>query len=172
MSSPSSQRLQPVVRTTCGLLLRLMAFCSVPPVEKWMAPSSHTATSGVTWGRPSARTVQIQKISASSSARRVSSHVVAVAAGSLNRMSISVAGLLIEVLLLPPPRSRTSVSCSLRRTGHAVPLSPARGADASLVGEVPQVGGRLRDGGPPHEAGDRRPAAGPGQLPGDLPDGG
>jgi hypothetical protein len=76
-----------------------MAFCSVPPVEKWMAPSSHTATSGVTWGRPSARTVEIQKSSAASSARRVSSHVVATAAGSLNRVSISVTGLLIEVLL-------------------------------------------------------------------------
>jgi hypothetical protein len=29
---------------------RLTAFCSWAPVQKWMAPSSHTATSGVTCG--------------------------------------------------------------------------------------------------------------------------
>src|ERR1019366_2093167 len=57
-----------------------------------MAISSHTATSGVTWGRPSDRTVEIQKSSASSSARRVSSHPVATVSGSLKRGSMFVTG--------------------------------------------------------------------------------
>src|ERR1700686_3986803 len=57
-----------------------------------MAPGSHTATSGVTWGRPSARTVEIQNSSAVSSTRRVSSHPVATASGSLKRGSIFVTG--------------------------------------------------------------------------------
>src|ERR1019366_1830237 len=91
-SSPSSQRLQPVVRITCGLERMLRAFCSSAPVTKWTAPSSHTATSGVTWGRPSVRTLEIQNSSAASRTRRVSSHVVATASGSLNRASSCVVG--------------------------------------------------------------------------------
>src|SRR6266699_6447665 len=54
----------PAARITCGFLRRFTAFCSVSAVQKWRAPSSHTATSGVTWGRPSARTVEIQNSSA------------------------------------------------------------------------------------------------------------
>lgn len=34
------------------------SFCSPSPVQKYSAPSSQTATSGVTCGRPSARTVE------------------------------------------------------------------------------------------------------------------
>src|SRR3954453_1186374 len=62
-----------------------------------MASSSQTATSGVTCGRPSARTVEIQNSSASSSARRVSSQLVATASWSLNRVSSSVTGCFIGV---------------------------------------------------------------------------
>src|SRR6266568_982227 len=64
-----------------------------------MASSSHTATSGVTCGRPSARTVQIQNSSAVSSSRRVWSHPVATASWSLNRASSSVTGSRIDRLL-------------------------------------------------------------------------
>src|SRR6266702_2688542 len=64
-----------------------------------MASSSHTATSGVTCGRPSARTVQIQNSSAVSSSRRVWSHPVATASWSLNRASSSVTGSRIDGLL-------------------------------------------------------------------------
>src|SRR5229473_3798322 len=64
-----------------------------------MAPSSQTATSGVTCGRPSARTVQIQKSSAVSITWRVSSHPTASEPGSLNRLSISVTGLFMWCLL-------------------------------------------------------------------------
>ena len=39
-------------------------FCSSAPVAKWIASSSHTAMSGVTCGRPSARTVETQNSSA------------------------------------------------------------------------------------------------------------
>ena len=49
---------------TRGLLARLRAFCSSGPVEKCSASSSQTATSGVTCGRPSVRTVEIQKADA------------------------------------------------------------------------------------------------------------
>src|SRR5262249_14133441 len=98
-SSPLSHALQPVVRTTCGLRLRFTAFCSVAPVQKWIAPSSQTATSGVTGGRSSARTVVIQNSSAVSSTRRVSSHLVATASASLNRGSSSVTGAFIKALL-------------------------------------------------------------------------
>src|SRR5262249_55890505 len=78
-SSPRSPPLQPVVRITCRLALRFTAFCSPGPVAKWIASSSHTATRGVTCGRPSARTVEIQNSSASSRAIRVSSQLVATA---------------------------------------------------------------------------------------------
>src|SRR3984893_7394149 len=61
-----------------------------------MAPSSHTATSGVTWGRPSARTVETQNSSAVSSTRRVSSQPVATVSGSLKRGSIFVTGSFIK----------------------------------------------------------------------------
>src|SRR5580658_1940357 len=57
-----------------------------------MAPSSHTAAQGVTWGRPSARTVEIQNTWADSSTRRVSSHSVATAPGALYRSSRVVTG--------------------------------------------------------------------------------
>src|SRR5690606_11878667 len=86
-SSPSSHRLHPVVRTTCGLAARFRAFCSCGPVQKWTAPSSHTATSGVTCGRPSARTVVSQDTPARRRTATASSQVVAVASGSLNRGS-------------------------------------------------------------------------------------
>jgi hypothetical protein len=49
---------------TWGFVRRLTAFCSAGPVQKWRASSCHTATSGVTCGRPSARTVVIQNSSA------------------------------------------------------------------------------------------------------------
>ena len=91
-SNPCSQALQPVVSVTYGLPVRLMAFCSAAPVQKWMASSSQTAGSGVTWGRPSPRTVEIQKSSAASIAPRVSSQPVATAPGSLNRWSRTVTG--------------------------------------------------------------------------------
>lgn len=50
------------------------------------------AVSGVTCGRPSARTLVIQQSSAVAMARSVSAHGVAVAVGSLERGSSEVAG--------------------------------------------------------------------------------
>src|SRR5580700_685541 len=76
-SSPPSHPLHPVVSTTCELERMLMNFCSVAPVEKQTAPSNHTATTGVTWGLPSALTVDTQNSSADSSASLVSSQLVA-----------------------------------------------------------------------------------------------
>ena len=51
------------------------------------APSRQAPISGVTWGRPSARTVVSQYSSASTSTFSVSGHGVAAAAGWLNRSS-------------------------------------------------------------------------------------
>src|SRR5262245_21876892 len=84
----------------CGFAPRLMFFCSPAPVQKCRASSSQTATSGVTCGRPSARTVQIQNSSADVMARSVSLHSETAASGSLNRGSISVTGVLIALLSL------------------------------------------------------------------------
>ena len=70
-SSPWSQLLQPVVSTTCWLARRLAYFCSSAPVEKQSVPPVHTATTGVTCGLPSARTVDTQNSSADSSTLRV-----------------------------------------------------------------------------------------------------
>ncbi len=78
-------------QTTLGLLARFRAFCSVGPVLKWRVSLSHTATSGVTWGRPSVRTVMIQNSCAFSSASRVIAHVARVP-GSLKRSSSSITG--------------------------------------------------------------------------------
>src|SRR5438067_7737554 len=95
-SRPQYHSLQPVVRSTCGLARKLTVFCSSAPVEKWRAPSSHTATSGLMCGRPSARAVVIQNSSAASSVRTVSSHEVGAVPGSLKRSSSVVVGSLIE----------------------------------------------------------------------------
>ena len=59
-SIPRAQALLPVVIATCRLRSRLRAFCSRSPVQKCTAPSCHTPISGVTCGRPSARTVVSQ----------------------------------------------------------------------------------------------------------------
>lgn len=73
----------PVVRTTCGFAARLRALRSSGPVQKCSAPSDQTAGSGVTWGRPSGRTVEIQNSSASMSSAFASDQEAAVAFGSL-----------------------------------------------------------------------------------------
>ncbi len=62
---------------------RFAAFCSLSPVVKWRASSTHTATTGVAWGRPSGRTVTSQESSAASNWRRVASQGVGSAEGSL-----------------------------------------------------------------------------------------
>jgi hypothetical protein len=61
----------------------LANFCSSVPVVNHSAPADHTATTGVTCGLPSARTVEIQKSPAVSSTRWVSSQLTAVAAAPL-----------------------------------------------------------------------------------------
>ena len=61
-------------------------------LQKWMVPSYQTATTGVTCGRPSLRTVESQKRSAVSRTRRVCSHDVTTPSGSLYRMSSVVMG--------------------------------------------------------------------------------
>ena len=86
-SRPWAHVFVPVVSATFALASRLRAFCSSSPVVKCIAPSNQTPISGVTCGRPSVRTVVIQYSSARSSARVVSSQLVAVAFGSLNRLS-------------------------------------------------------------------------------------
>ncbi len=48
-------------------------------MQKYNVPSSHTASRGVTWGRPSFRTVDSQNTSARSSSSRASGHAVGVA---------------------------------------------------------------------------------------------
>src|SRR4029453_8986905 len=54
-----------------------------------MASSSHTDTSGVTWGRPSPRTVVTHDSWAVSKTSRAFAHGVALAPGPLNRASSS-----------------------------------------------------------------------------------
>ena len=73
-----------------GLAPRLSAFCSPGPVLKCSARSSQIATSGVTCGRPSRRTVAIENSCASRSTRSVSPQGVGSAPGSLKRSSSSV----------------------------------------------------------------------------------
>ena len=57
---PPSHRLGPAIITTCVLARTLANFCSLAPVENQRASSAQTATTGVTCGRPSARTVETQ----------------------------------------------------------------------------------------------------------------
>jgi len=71
-SRPDCHSLQPVVSTTCGSVSRLANFCSSSPVANQTESSTHAATTGVTCGRPSPLTVEIQKSSASSRTFRVS----------------------------------------------------------------------------------------------------
>src|SRR6202167_6862272 len=99
-STPWSQVAQPVVSTTCGLPRRLANFCSPGPVVKQTAPSTQTATNGVTCGRPSALTVETQNSSAASRIRQVSSHSTATAAGSLYWWAEVVTGVFISAPVL------------------------------------------------------------------------
>lgn len=82
---PSCQSLRPVVRMTFGFARRFADFCSSDPVVKCNCPWAYAATSGVTCGRPSARTVDNQNSSADWIERSVSAQVIAVALGSLYR---------------------------------------------------------------------------------------
>ena len=59
-SCPRFQVLPPVVSATSGEWARLRAFCSSWPVMNQAAPSCQAPIRGVTWGRPSARTVVSQ----------------------------------------------------------------------------------------------------------------
>src|SRR5918912_2181384 len=96
-----------------------------------MAVSCHTAGSGVTCGRPSALTVEIQKSSASSIARRVSSQGVASAPGPLKRLSSSVTG-------------SADTASSLRLYRVDVILAPdSSAAEPGSAGHIPE-GLRLR----------------------------
>jgi hypothetical protein len=74
--------------------------CSVAPVENHSAPSNQTATSGLTCGLPSCRTVVIHDSSAVLRTCRVVCQGVAADPGSLNRVSRLVAGSLICCSLL------------------------------------------------------------------------
>src|SRR5690606_38886541 len=131
-SSPSSHRLHPVVRTTCGLAARFRAFCSSGPVQKWTAPSSHTATSGVTCGRPSARTVVSQDTPALRRTATASSQVVAVASGSLNRGSSLVLVGAVMGSRVPP---RTGGCAAV--VGGSSPGGTVAGGVAHRSGETP-----------------------------------
>lgn len=62
---------------------RFFALRSAGPVQKYIASSCHTANSGVTWGRPSGRTVESQNTSAPSMFRRPSAQSVGFAPGLL-----------------------------------------------------------------------------------------
>jgi hypothetical protein len=75
----------------------LANFCSSAPVENQIASSHHAATTGVTCGQPSARTVEIQNSSAVSITLRVCSQLVSVAAGSLYSRSSAVTGTSIDI---------------------------------------------------------------------------
>jgi hypothetical protein len=68
---------------------RALGCCEVRPVP---ASPCHTASSGVTCGRPSGRTVETQNTSASSMHRRPSAQPVGVAPGLLKPASSSVTG--------------------------------------------------------------------------------
>lgn len=70
------------------------------PVVKQTTPSVQTATTGVTCGRPSARTIEIQNSSAAWRIRQVSSHSTATAAGSLYWWSKVVTGVFISALII------------------------------------------------------------------------
>lgn len=82
-SYPLFQVLVPVVSTTLGFSARLRALRSSGPVQKCSAPSDHTVGRGVTCGRPSGRTVEIQNSSDSASSASASDQGRAVAVSSL-----------------------------------------------------------------------------------------
>lgn len=82
-SNPSVSVLAPVVRTTSGLAARLRALRSDGPVQKCSAPCDQTPISGVTWGRPSGRTVESQYSFALSSSATASVQGRAVAPSPL-----------------------------------------------------------------------------------------
>src|SRR2546421_820444 len=111
---------------TCGFPRRLTVFCAVSVAVKWMAPSCHTGTHGVTCGRPSARTVESQNSSAVSSTRRVSSHGVTTPRGTPCRVSSCVMGSFIlrtpfnrSVPLARRARIYQSILFARRKTGKA-----------------------------------------------------
>src|SRR2546421_1664707 len=111
---------------TCGFPRRLTVFCAVSVAVKWMAPSCHTGTHGVTCGRPSARTVESQNSSAVSSTRRVSSHGVTPPRGTPCRVSSFVMGSFIlrtpfnrSVSLARRARRYQSILFARRKTGKA-----------------------------------------------------
>src|SRR5262249_1090827 len=120
-STPRSQLLEPVVSTTCGLPRKLANFCSSAPVLNQMAPSTQTATTGVTCGRPSARTVETQNSSAAWRIRQVSAHSTATAAGSLYTLSKVVTGVFIgppivtALRLRHLPERRPPAGCQIHR---------------------------------------------------------
>src|SRR5205814_10254916 len=99
-------------------------FCSVAPVVKYRVSSTQTVTSGVTWGRPSARTVVIHASWADSSASCTSPHGVGVASGSLNRGSSSPEGWLGMVRSFAVVLSRTTEHVgSDRRSGDQMDVA-------------------------------------------------
>jgi hypothetical protein len=109
-----------------------MVKAAAPSLE--LPSSAHTATTGVTWGRLSARTVVSQKSSAASIVRRVSSQAVATASGSLYRRSSMVTGVHMKSPVEQVGTARTSPSRCLRsarttlvRDGRSVPTM--RGGD-------------------------------------------
>ena len=71
----------PVVSAQCGFASRFFAFCSLSPVVNHIASSAQIASNGVTWGRPSRRTVHSWNFWIRRSAHSVASHGVGVAPG-------------------------------------------------------------------------------------------
>src|SRR4051812_17462145 len=74
----------PVLSAQCWLALRFLAFCSLAPVVNHIASSAQIASNGVTWGRPSWRTVHRWNFWIRRSAHSVASHGVGLAPGEEN----------------------------------------------------------------------------------------
>src|SRR5664280_2220130 len=104
MSRPS-RVLCPVVRTQWRFSLRFLALRSSGPVQKYIAPSTQTPSSGVTCGRPSGRTLDSQYNSAPANVARAWDHSVGSAFGLLKAVS-SVTGSCSAMLLCRSSRLR------------------------------------------------------------------
>ena len=141
----------PVVSTTFAVpLAGSCALRSSGPVQKCSAPSDHTASSGVTCGRPSGRTVEIQNSSAFGEHRPVSDQ------GSAVAPSLAVAGVeLGSWFHTGSPYWASSLSRSPQRADSA----PARThrphvPSGRFLGQALRLGSRPYDLDPRQEAGD------------------
>ena len=92
-------------------------------MQKYSASSSQTQSSGVTCGRPSARTVESQDVGASFSRWQASSQPVGFAVALLNRASSSATGSLAVISALPSGAVGLSLPHPPALPAHAQPVA-------------------------------------------------